>query len=618
MSAPDSPGASAGDAGASGSGRGGLRRRVTIWLFALSSIPAIALSAAAVLVLDELIEDELDSRADEIASSTRNLIDAELARAQQELALFLASEEMRRVVLDPLEAGAPVDHAQVERLLDRASKSANFELLALAAADDGPPSILASAHYPASIEAPAPPFAALVAAGTSTAGFAHELVAGNPPPWAPALVAVQNLALGGGRGSLVAYGGYRLDTHRLESIASTGRAKLVLESDGLRPRSFPSNADTSGVDGTGTAILLSPLPGGQARPPGSSAGAATASERPTPAKISIRIDARRLLRARETFTSVAAGLAALWLVFAPLAGALFSRPITGPIVELSVAAQRIGAGDLDVKITPRSGDEVGQLVLVFNRMTAELAESKVRLQRAERVAAWREIARRVAHEIKNPLFPIQMSVETLRKSFRTQHPKLEEIVEESTRTVLEEVRALNRIVTEFSDFARLPQPKLEPVSATELLAHVASLFGEAHSAREQAVRIVLGPPPPGDLGLPAVAGDREQLSRALINLVKNAVEAMPGEGGVVTLHAEREPRGARDGVRLSVADNGSGIPPDVEEKIFTPYFTTKAQGTGLGLAIVERIVQEHQGTIDVDSTPGQGTTFRIWLPAAVV
>jgi nitrogen fixation/metabolism regulation signal transduction histidine kinase len=267
------------------------------------------------------------------------------------------------------------------------------------------------------------------------------------------------------------------------------------------------------------------------------------------------------------------------------------------------------AGDnLDVYLEPRSEDEVGSLVRVFNHMTAELAESRDRLSRAERIAAWQQIARRVAHEIKNPLFPIQMSMETLKKSYDKQHPKLAEIIEESTRTVLEEVRSLNRIVTEFSDFARLPAPELEETDVSVLLDHVYGLYrGDGSVLRYDKVAIA-------EKALGRVPADREQLGRALINLVKNAIEALPEDGaGTVTLDAYAETKRDKDGVVLAVADTGVGMPEEVRTKIFTPYFTTKSEGTGLGLAIVERIVSEHGGTIDVASS-NAGTTFFVWLP----
>ncbi|MCK6552770.1 ATP-binding protein, partial [Myxococcota bacterium] len=238
---------------------------------------------------------------------------------------------------------------------------------------------------------------------------------------------------------------------------------------------------------------------------------------------------------------------------------------------------------------------------------------RARLQRAERVAAWREIARRVAHEIKNPLFPIQMSMETLRKSWRSQHPKLEEIVEESTKTVLEEVRSLNRIVTEFSDFARLPSPKLEETSVLDVLEHAAALWASGAPGAAP-IEVVLDRDVITARALPRIAIDRGQIERALINLVKNAVEVLRDSGGRVTLDAHAEVRGARSGVVLTVHDTGPGIPDELRERIFTPYFTTKAEGTGLGLAIVERIAEEHHGAVHVDSAPGRGTTFHLWLP----
>jgi nitrogen fixation/metabolism regulation signal transduction histidine kinase len=291
------------------------------------------------------------------------------------------------------------------------------------------------------------------------------------------------------------------------------------------------------------------------------------------------------------------------------AGTWLSRRITEPILELSSAAVQVGAGKLDVEVPAGTDDEVGALIEVFNQMIKELADSRERLARAERVAAWREAARRIAHEIKNPLNPMQMAMETLRKAYKSKHAQLDEIVEESIKVVLDEVRAISRMVSSFSDFARLPRPKLEAIPPLELLQHAARLYGTVPPG----LSVVLDAAVIDARRLPRINADRDQVERALINLVKNAIEAMPN-GGKVVLDAAATKRGAGAGVSLIVTDNGPGMSAAVKEQLFVPYFTTKPEGTGLGLAIVERIVAEHDGAIDVETAPGSGTTFRLWIP----
>jgi nitrogen fixation/metabolism regulation signal transduction histidine kinase len=587
-----------------------LRTRVTLLFFLFSALPAVVVTAIAAIVLKEAIDDEIERRGSEARASTQLVIKNVTDGVRGAVSTFAESEELRRVALEPLEQGDQPDPGALETLLDKAMNTSGLDLLAVVEVRGGKGVILASAHSPASIEKAAPAFARVRISETTTVGFAHELTAGNPPAWAPAIVGVRGVSNVAGA-ELVVYGGMRLDTHRLEAIAMNGRARLVLRSPHLSPIAFPKGITTEGSENDG-AMILPALIGGRAKPAWATSDPDETIDPKTPTKLHVRVNTHALESARARFITAAGVLALVALIAALIAGTLISRPITEPILELAGAAQKIGAGELGVHIEPSSNDEVGALVEVFNNMSSEIAESRVRLQRAERIAAWREIARRVAHEIKNPLFPIQMSMETLRKSFRAKHPALEEIVEESTRTVLEEVRALNRIVTEFSDFARLPAPKTEPIAPAELLDHARALFS---GKTQTPVEIVFERAAIEARGLPAVSADREQLGRVLLNLVKNAIEAMAA-GGRIILDASAEIRGNKSGVLFSVRDNGAGISAELLEKIFTPYFTTKSAGTGLGLAIVDRIVAEHQGTISVESTVGVGTEFRIWLPSA--
>jgi signal transduction histidine kinase len=238
-------------------------------------------------------------------------------------------------------------------------------------------------------------------------------------------------------------------------------------------------------------------------------------------------------------------------------------------------------------------------------MTSQMIEQRERLVQSERVAAWRELARRLAHELKNPLFPLQLTVENLVKA-RTMAPQeFDEIFDEGTTTLMAEIQNLKTIIQRFSDFSKMPQPQLQAVRVNEIVQRVAALHQPELKNRGNAVAMVLHLDP----DLPVIAVDPELLHRVLSNLVLNALDAMP-QGGSITINtAARE-----DSVRIEVADTGTGLTKEECERLFTPYYTTKQHGTGLGLAIVQSVVTDHGGTINVESTPGQGTTFIIDLP----
>jgi len=226
------------------------------------------------------------------------------------------------------------------------------------------------------------------------------------------------------------------------------------------------------------------------------------------------------------------------------------------------------------------------------------------LIRAQKVAAWREVARRLAHEIKNPLTPIQLSAERMRRKLTDLDTARTELVQECTTTIIGEVEALKSLVDEFSQFARMPAPRAVPADLHQLLNDTLSLYNGIFNDVRFERRY-------GD-GLPQVRIDPEQMRRVVINLVDNAIEAM-NRSGTIVLETAHEP--SNNIVRLIVSDNGPGIPESEREKLFLPYYSTKGRGSGLGLAIVRRIVAEHGGSIDVADNVPQGTRFTIELPA---
>jgi signal transduction histidine kinase len=289
-----------------------------------------------------------------------------------------------------------------------------------------------------------------------------------------------------------------------------------------------------------------------------------------------------------------------------LLGWWVSARVTRPIEELATGAREVAAGHWQARVNIRSRDEIGQLADAFNEMTRQLAEQRERLVQTERVAAWRELARRLAHELKNPLFPLQLTVENLQRAREQTSEQFDEVFFESTATLREELENLKTIVSRFSDFAKMPPPQFEPVDVNELVRSAIKLF-------EPQMAPVGRPPITPELyldeDLPRPQADPILLRRALENLILNSLDAMPAGGTLTVRTAQRS--GA---VRLEVTDTGEGLTPEECARLFTPYYTTKRLGTGLGLAIVQSVVSDHGGRIEVESAPGAGATFRIELP----
>jgi two-component system nitrogen regulation sensor histidine kinase NtrY len=242
------------------------------------------------------------------------------------------------------------------------------------------------------------------------------------------------------------------------------------------------------------------------------------------------------------------------------------------------------------------GGYVG-MVLAFDDLTE--------LLKAQRLAAWREVAQRIAHEIKNPLTPIQLSAQRLRRRLAfDRSPDEKRLLDEATGTIIQEVDGLRQLVDEFSRFARMPALTPKPTDLARLLEGVVVLYRESHPSL--AIRAVFSP------DLPPVEVDPDQIKRAVLNLVDNAVEAVGGTGEVV-VQTVWLPEAHR--ARIVVADDGPGISPDDRDRLFVPYFSTKATGMGLGLPIVHQIVSDHGGTIRVEDNTPHGSRFVIELPA---
>jgi two-component system, NtrC family, nitrogen regulation sensor histidine kinase NtrY len=297
------------------------------------------------------------------------------------------------------------------------------------------------------------------------------------------------------------------------------------------------------------------------------------------------------------------------------AGALFigllvsfwvSSRITRPVEELAQGAREVASGRWGTRIQARGGDEIGQLAAAFNDMTQTLASQREKLVQTERVAAWRELARRLAHELRNPLFPLQLTVENLQRARDLGPLQFLEVFQESTATLKTELANLNNIVGRFSEFSKMPAPQFARVNVNEALRISVRLFEPQFNA--------VGKPPIATEvflaeTLPEIVADPDLLHRAFQNLVLNAMDAMPA-GGTLSLRTLDH----NDHVRIEVSDTGKGLTQEECTRLFTPYYTTKQLGTGLGLAIVQSIVSDHHGSISVSSEEGHGATFRIDLP----
>jgi signal transduction histidine kinase len=313
-----------------------------------------------------------------------------------------------------------------------------------------------------------------------------------------------------------------------------------------------------------------------------------------------------MVEAQQHIRAIAYGVAAGGILLAIAFSLWIAARVSRPIEQLAQAAEEVAGGNWDVRVPPRGRDEVSVLARSFNHMTEQLVSQRDRLVQSERVAAWRELARRLAHELKNPLFPLQLTVENLVRARELPPAEFDEVFRESTATLSTEIANLKTIIGRFSDFSKMPKPELERIDAKDVVERVRALYENAAS-RDAMIKIavdVARAPMPLD-------ADPELLHRALSNLVLNAMDAMP-DGGVLTISA----RPVDDKVELRVADTGLGLTPEECERLFTPYYTTKQHGTGLGLAIVQSVIADHEGTIAVESPASGGATFIITLPRA--
>ena len=568
-----------------------LRAKLALAFALFAAVPLGAALWPVSRALSQALGAELAARLDGAARAVEDEVGRLGAGAAERVGELARSEEAEAFARDHA-AGAlePADEAA------RAGAwMAALGLDVLAVVDrDG--RVVSSGHLPGRAGDVDPELAALLAS-TPPGRAAATVVAREGPDGVERSVALVAWAPLAGDPALRVAGGVALGPERTARLASlTGGAVLLRAADGRTlAEASPSPGAPRGLSER-VAARLATL-GAPAR-----TLALGPADRPS-ATLEIRVPPAGLARAELTVVLAFLAALALGTLAAGAAGGLLASRVTRPLEALRAAAARVAAGELGARVQARASGEVGELVRAFDAMSAELAASRDRLAQAERIAAWREVARRLAHEIKNPLTPIAMSVETLRDAHARGRADFPALLEEGTQAIGEEVRRLKRIVDEFSRFARLPAPERAAVAPEELVQAVLALFPTppAGAILEREV----------EPGLPPVLADRDQVLQVLLNLVQNALDAMPA-GGKVRIVARRDGRV----VRFDVADSGAGIPPGDLDRVFEPYFTTKEGGTGLGLAIAQRIAEEHGGSLTAASTPGAGATFTLRLPVA--
>ncbi len=512
---------------------------------------------------------------------------------------------------DRMALAASQDSPNYNSFLDDAQLLAGIQRLDFLEFADNRGTIISSAQWPAKF------------------GYQESLSTHNPPstPFlkeeetpsgaALGLFAVHGIAAGDHK--LFIIGGTRLDSRFLSSLDLPAGMRVMLYENVASEKGFsPDHLITAG-DPIQNAQALAPLVQKlQSNPQESSAiikWNSGSSESVT--AFPLTGDSNQLLgvlliaSSRQIYTELSSEIrsAALMassagLLLAVVLSSIAAVRVTRPVEELARAAREVAAGNLHTHVVAHTQDELGVLADSFNHMTRDLMDHRERLVQAERVAAWRELARRLAHELKNPLFPLQLTVENLLRSREQSAQDFEETFRESASTLLSEIANLKTIINRFSEFSKMPQPQLQSVALAELISGVVKVYEPQLQTSRIECRTEFAE------GI-SISADPDLLHRALSNLVLNAIDAMP-DGGALTLRVSNADAVAR----IEVSDMGTGISPEECARLFTPYYTSKSHGTGLGLAIVQSIVSDHGGRISVDSQPGHGTTFIIELPVA--
>lgn len=541
-------------------------RTVLIVLFTtVSVVQLVAVAPIALRDLSRLLESQHAARVGQGVRAAKTVIardDADVLRALDELA---ASEALETVARAAKKEPLPTEVAQAAQPLMGPRR---LDVLAVL---DEQGKTLSSGHFPEQLLELDP---GLLAITTEPPESLHAALVTLPSSEGlvsrPARLAARPVDFGERRVWVV--GGRLLSTAWAEELARLSGGRLEVQSQGAV---VASAGEALGQAGTRRVLFDGPT-----------------------ATVGLVFSRAEVNATRRQVLGAFAALFALGLVLALAVSAVVSRRVTRPVEALTSAAERIAQGELQGRVDEAGAKEVRALVHAFNRMTSDLQAATERLIASERLAAWQEVARRLAHEVKNPLTPIRLSLETLRALAERNDPRLREMLLQSSQLVLDEVQRLARIVDEFSHFARLPKPKPAPVDLVSLARDVVQL----HAPRGLTVSVEAEGPA-------SALADKDLLTQVLVNVVKNAAEAMGGQGRLVLRAGVEGPWAT-----LEALDSGPGFPPELLPRLFEPYVTTKPQGTGLGLALTRRIVEEHQGQLEATNRPEGGARIAIRLP----
>ncbi|MFT3706480.1 MAG: ATP-binding protein [Archangium sp.] len=547
------------------------------WTLVLAFI-ALSIAQIAVVVplalrnLSALLATQQEARVDQLmitVDTEAQRLQGDVRRAMDELA---ASQALEDVARDAARVPAP---AHVTTAATQLMTPRGLDVLALV---DDTGRTLSSGHLPARLGDPDDPlFAVTKRPAKAVVGTRVELSSPQGMITAPAIVTARAIDYGERR--VWAIGGVLLTDARARDLSRLTGARVEVQSDG---------ATVASAGDAPPPVITRTVPIGDV------------------ATLRLSFSQADLVATREEVLRAFLGFAGVGLLLSIILGFVISSRVTRPVEALTDAAQKIAGGQPGVKVeSGGASGELQSLIDTFNRMTDDLKNATDKLVASERIAAWQEVARRLAHEIKNPLTPIRMSLETLlaASSRGPLDERFKGLFTESARAVLEEVDRLKRIVDEFSQFARLPRPELAQHDLADVVQPVMALY-TSHDGITFDVQLERG-------GLVQV--DRDQVTQVLVNLVKNAEEAMSGKTGAI--HVRIKPATE---VILEVEDEGPGIPADLKARLFEPYVTTKPQGTGLGLAIAQRIMQEHGGRLEVADGATGGALFRVSLPRVSV
>jgi two-component system, NtrC family, nitrogen regulation sensor histidine kinase NtrY len=582
-------------------------RRRLLLLFALTVFVSVA---AVTWIVSVMARRAFDRATDERTAALVAQFHREFSRKGEDVSRRIQAAASTAAA-DRMALAASQSSPNYNSFLDDAQLVAEGQRLDFLEFADDRGTIISSAQWPAKFGYQEP----LAARTPPAAPFLKEEE--TPAGTVLGLFAIQVVAAGDHK--LFAIGGTRLNRSFLSSLDLPAGMRVMLYENVASAGAFsPDHLITAG-DPIQNALALAPLIQKLQNDPRESSTVISWSSGDAESVTAFPLtgDSNQLLgvllvgSSRQIYTELSSEIrsAALiassaGLLLAVVLSSIAAVRVTKPVEELARAAREVAAGNLDAQVTAHTHDELGVLADSFNRMTRDLIDHRERLVQAERVAAWRELARRLAHELKNPLFPLQLTVENLLRSREQSPQEFEETFRESASTLLSEIANLKSIINRFSEFSKMPQPQLQSVSLAELISGVVRVYQPQLQKLNIECRTELA-------GVETITADPDLLHRALSNLVLNAIDAMP-DGGTLTL---RTPQ-AQDSARIEVSDTGAGISAEECARLFTPYYTSKPDGTGLGLAIVQSIVSDHGGRISVSSQPGHGTTFIIELPVS--